>query len=74
MLGFWVAPEFRGHGLASEAVCLLLDWIFVVGAAVVLAQTTRENAGSIGVLRRSGFELHTEQGSAQTWIKEARGK
>ncbi len=71
MLGFWVAPDVRGDGVASEAVGLMLDWIFVRGAAVVLAQTTLENPGSIGVLRRAGFELRTEQGSDQTWMKEA---
>ncbi len=27
-VGFWMAPEFRGRGLATEAVGLIVDWAF----------------------------------------------
>jgi len=55
-IGYWVAAEARGRGVAGRAVTLLRDW-----AAEVLRLRTieilahRDNAPSRAVARRAGF-------------------
>ncbi len=60
-LGYWLAPEARGAGLASAAVRLLLGHVFTSledggwGLRRVRAITSPENLASRAVLRRAGF-------------------
>ena len=55
-IGYWVAPDARGRGVASRSVTLLRDW----GAAALRLRTIeilvhRDNAPSRAVALRAGF-------------------
>lgn len=55
-IGFWVAPDARGRGLASEAVRLLLRWTFDEAALHrIELKTLPENAGALALAKRLGF-------------------
>ncbi|MBU8898686.1 hypothetical protein DRW03_31785 [Corallococcus sp. H22C18031201] len=55
-LGYSVVPEYRQQGLATEAARAMVAWAFQQpGVRAVVAECTRDNAASIGVLRRVGF-------------------
>jgi RimJ/RimL family protein N-acetyltransferase len=56
-LGFTLAPEFQGHGYATEAVACLIDYAFgPLAKGRAIAITDVRNAASIAVLERLGFE------------------
>lgn len=56
MLHYWLLPDERGHGYATEGAALLLDHAFeTVGLHRVFAWTIDENEASRAVLRRLGF-------------------
>ena len=54
---FWALfPEHRGRGYATEALGALIDRAFrTLGVRRLVAGTGRDNAGSIGLLRRVGM-------------------
>ncbi|MDB5571064.1 MAG: acetyltransferase family protein [Hyphomicrobiales bacterium] len=57
LLGFWLGGPFQGAGLMSEAAGALLDLAFAVGEiGEVHAQARVENAASIRVLEKCGFQ------------------
>lgn len=56
MLHYWLLPDERGHGYATEGAALLLDHAFeTVGLHRVSAWTIADNEASQAVLRRLGF-------------------
>lgn len=56
MIGYGLAPAWRGHGYATRAVRLLAGWVFEQTAIVrLVAGTAPENVGSQRVLERAGF-------------------
>lgn len=56
MVGYSLLPEFRGGGLMTRAVRLLVDWAFTATALHrITAGTEAGNAASQAVLRRAGF-------------------
>ena len=68
-LGFTFAPEWHGHGYATEAVRAVLDRLFrVQGVRRVSAECDVRNAPSARLLDRLGF---TREGllRSHTWIK-----
>jgi RimJ/RimL family protein N-acetyltransferase len=54
-IGYWVAPEARGHGYAAEAAHALADWALGLGAPRVYLVADVGNAASHTVARRAGF-------------------
>lgn len=55
-LGYWVAPEARGRGVASRGARLLLRHAFDhLEIHAVRLQAAVDNAGSNAVARRLGF-------------------
>lgn len=58
-VGYWVAKEFRGYGLAARSVKLLSDYAFSIGFVRIEAFVLPENFGSQKVLQAAGFELET---------------
>ena len=57
-IGFTLAREAQGHGLAAEAVGLALAFVFdTTAAARVQAITDTRNLASVRLLQRLGFRL-----------------
>lgn len=55
-LGYWVAPDFWGMGIASEAIRLILDFGFSkFDLKVVVAHIFGRNLVSQHVLKKNGF-------------------
>ncbi len=55
-IGYWVAREARGCGVASRAVVLLGEWLFAaLGLARLQIHTETENVASQRVAERAGF-------------------
>jgi RimJ/RimL family protein N-acetyltransferase len=70
-LGYWLGRPFWGHGLATEAVRVLLaDYAFgTLGLRRVTAGVFDDNPASMRVLAKLGF---TQTGEEMRW-SEARG-
>ncbi len=70
-LGYLLGPAFRGRGLMTMAVGLLLNQLAEQQQdATVVAVTDQDNAASIAVLRRTGFQWRArdqDQGQVE-WI------
>ncbi|HEY2550182.1 MAG TPA: GNAT family protein [Streptosporangiaceae bacterium] len=68
-IGFTIAPRYQGNGYATEAVTLLLGYLFGErGKHRVTADCDVRNGASAAVLRRSGFRQEGHLLSA-TWAK-----
>lgn len=56
-IGYAVAPESQGRGIAGEALRALCDYAFhKLGIAALNAWVLAENLGSVRVLEKSGFQ------------------
>ena len=55
-IGYWVAPEHRGHGVAGRALALAADVARALGLQRLRAKTVQENPASQKVLIKAGFE------------------
>lgn len=54
--GYWVAPQFRGRGIAIAALALVKDYLFTHCHALRLqALAEPDNVASIRVLERNGY-------------------
>ncbi len=57
-VGYTIAPAFQGRGYATEAVAALVAYAFdTLGAEVVRAHASAENAPSIRVAEKVGMRL-----------------
>jgi aminoglycoside 6'-N-acetyltransferase len=68
-IGFTIAPEYQGHGYATEAVRLLLTYLFTArGKHRITAYCDPRNAPSVALLERLGMrrEGHLRE---STWAK-----
>jgi RimJ/RimL family protein N-acetyltransferase len=68
-IGFTIAPEHQGHGYATEAVRLLLAYLFTArGKHRITAYCDSRNAASAALLERLGMrrEGHLRE---STWAK-----
>ncbi|HKI38423.1 MAG TPA: GNAT family protein [Gemmataceae bacterium] len=55
-IGITLAPAHQGHGYATEALGVVLDYLFVrLGKHRVTATTDADNAAAAALLRRLGF-------------------
>ena len=57
VIGFDIAPSFRGQGLASEAVNAVIAAAPGFGLAMLSAQCRSDNTASRRVLEKTGFVL-----------------
>jgi RimJ/RimL family protein N-acetyltransferase len=61
-IGYWVAAEFRGHGVAPRAVSMLADWALRSLPLTRIELTPDvENRASHRVAEKAGFELTAER-------------
>jgi len=57
-IGYWLAKQFWGQGIMSQAVPHFCKWAFqALGLKRIQAHIFRENKASEQVLRKSGFQL-----------------
>jgi RimJ/RimL family protein N-acetyltransferase len=57
-VGYTIAPEFQGAGLATEAIAALVDYAFeTLGAEAVRAHASALNTPSIRVAEKVGMHL-----------------
>ena len=62
--GIWLGRSFRGHGIAREALRLVMERAAASGAAVLAAETTAGNAAALVLLRSAGAEFEYGEASA----------
>jgi RimJ/RimL family protein N-acetyltransferase len=60
-IGYWVAAEARGRGVATRAVALLRDWAASIGLRELEILPQPANTGSCRVAERTGFTLTEER-------------
>jgi aminoglycoside 6'-N-acetyltransferase len=67
-IGFTIAPRYQGRGYATEAVRLLVGYLFALGKHRITACCDARNAASAAVLERLAMrrEGHLRQ---STWAK-----
>ena len=56
-IGYAITPAFRGQGIATEAVGLLVSHAMRRGARRIVAEVYPFKRGSIRVLEKTGFQL-----------------
>jgi len=57
-IGYGLVPSARGYGYATKAVVAMLEWAFTQPSVTrVTANTTDDNAGSVGVMERAGMTI-----------------
>jgi RimJ/RimL family protein N-acetyltransferase len=64
-IGYWLAPEARGRGIATRAVRLLTDWSFATTGLIrmeIYTDVDNERSGRVAV--RAGFE---SEGIRRAW-------
>ena len=69
-IGFTIAPDYQGRGYATEAVRLLLNYLFTErGKHRITAYCDPRNAASVALLERLGMrrEGHLRE---STWAKD----
>jgi RimJ/RimL family protein N-acetyltransferase len=76
-LGYAVAPERRGRGIATAATRAMVERADEAGVVVVIAHTLAEENASTAVLRRSGFQqtdtVHDpDEGDVWRWERHLR--
>ncbi len=62
-IGFWIHPDFRGHGLTCAALDLVIEFTRRGGLQQLHARTVPENQASQRVLERAGFAPGTFVGT-----------
>ncbi|MGY1838286.1 MULTISPECIES: GNAT family N-acetyltransferase [unclassified Modestobacter] len=64
-VGYWIAPDARGHGYAAEAAHAMAEWAIGLGAPRVYLVADVRNTGSQSVARRAGF---TQEGVLRSYL------
>jgi len=59
-IGYWIAPDHWGQGLAKKIVSLGISALKTVGATELMARVSTENIASLKVLERLGFAVRDE--------------
>ena len=74
-LGYWTGKKFAGRGYMSKAAEALTDWAFYhLGTERVFATVHRENAASVRVLQKIGYNLEGTNPKKPTDVIYARTK
>jgi len=73
-LGFGIRKEFEGQGYTTEAAQQLVDWAFQTeGVFFVEAEAAADNAASLRVLEKLGFEKYSEGIEGPRFVRERQG-
>ncbi len=68
--GYWLAPQARGRGIATRALCLIAEWSLAQGLLRLELFTDPDNAASGAVARRAGFDF---EGVRRAWDTDRDG-
>jgi RimJ/RimL family protein N-acetyltransferase len=70
-IGWWLAPEARGRGVAAAAVDLIVTWALAepLGLRQVWARIDPDNAVSSGVAAAARFRLLGRAGGGEVWAR-----
>jgi ribosomal-protein-alanine N-acetyltransferase len=70
-IGWWLAPEARGRGVAAPAVDLVATWALAepLGLRQVWARIDPDNAASSRVAAAAGFRLLGRAGGGGVWAR-----
>jgi RimJ/RimL family protein N-acetyltransferase len=70
-IGWWLAPEARGRGVAAAAVDLVVTWALAepLGLRQVWARIDPDNAASSGVAAAARFRLLGRAGGGEVWAR-----
>lgn len=60
-IGYWIAPDFWGQGLAKKIIGLGMTALKAVGVTEFTARVMPENKASLKALFHHGFQLSGEQ-------------
>lgn len=66
-IGYWLAPQARGRGIATRAVVQLTEWLFDLDASRVILTVVEDNHPSVRVAQRAGFLLAGATGKHRIW-------
>lgn len=69
-LGYTVHPKFAGQGYASEAARAVIQWAAKGGTEKILAGVLPENAASVKLLHKLGFQYIGEDDGEQVYCLE----
>jgi RimJ/RimL family protein N-acetyltransferase len=72
-IGYGVAAEFWGQGVATRAVLAVLDVARENGAVSVVAGTDAANIASQRVLQKAGFTRTDDDDEGTRWVLELTG-
>lgn len=69
LIGYWLLPQGRGRGLATQAADAVARWAFgELDLAVLVARCDARNIASQRVAHRAGFALEaTDSAGVQLW-------
>lgn len=71
-VGYWLRPEARGRGAATEALKLVSRWAFeALGIERLSLVTDPENAASQRVAERAGYQ---REGLLRAWLPTTSGR
>jgi RimJ/RimL family protein N-acetyltransferase len=62
-IGYSLCAQWRGQGLAKEAIGALVENAWRRGAQTIVAHTDPQNTASLGVLRACGFQQRPDDSS-----------
>ena len=66
-VGYRLLERFRGKGIATKAMGLMVDYLFAqTDIEIITASTMKENRASARVLEKNGFDL-VARGAAEDW-------
>ncbi|MFN4144284.1 MAG: GNAT family N-acetyltransferase [Runella sp.] len=69
-IGYSIAPDYRGRGIATEAVMYFSEWVFRhPNAHTLIARTPTETLASQRVLTKAGFSKINEENHVILWKK-----
>ena len=73
LVGMWVSPAARGHGVAAALVQSVVDWARTVGAPRLFLWVVGDNASAQALYRRAGFAPtgRTQPLPTRPWQTEA---
>jgi ribosomal-protein-alanine N-acetyltransferase len=66
-IGYWIAPTFRGRGLATRALELISTWAEDVSFARLQLTILPGNHSSARVAAKSGY---AEEGVLRAWVNQ----